>query len=403
MRILHICDSLNPAGIGGYESYLHHLSRVLAAEEHESFLTTQSPSADSPESVVQPHCRLFYLPGNLLEARKWEFLSLPENERVSAAESMFSENDIATDIQALTGQLRTLIRDLRPDIIHAHSPYVIFNRVLEEIRHEEMLSRIPMLATIHGLPKTLVLPGGKITTDYEQLAQSCPFDRIVAVSKCVAASLHERLPKRIEGLIQVLYLGVDLSVFRPHAHVAKRWDLAFFGRLERVKAVDLLPDMMSVLRSDLPDLRLVITGEGSYRRTLLEDFASRNLTDMVDYLGVVPIETIPSLLNSVRVFLYPSREEALGLSLIEAMACGVPAITASILGPSEIVSHGHDGLTVKPGDLMGLSEGVYGLLSDPQIRARLGQNARKTVEKRFDLEKHSKDLLQLYHGLQRNG
>ena len=399
MRILHVCDSPNPAGVGGYESYLHHLSRVFASEGHEAFVVTQSPSTDSPEFVARPHYRLFHLSGNLLEARKWKFLSLPENERSSAARSMFSNNDISADVHVLTSQLRTLVRDLSPDVIHAHSTYVVFNRVLEGLRRQGILSGIPVLATIHGLPKTLVLPGGETTTDYEQLAQSCPFDRITAVSECVAAALRERLPERSVNRIQLLYLGVDISVFRPQRQVKKHWDLAFFGRIEQAKAVDLLPDMMVSLRTRFPDIRLVITGEGSYRRKFLDELKKRDLMGAVSYLGVVPIEKIPDLLNEVRIFLYPSREEAFGLSLTEAMACGVPVITTSVFGPSEIVTHAHDGLAMKPGDLRGLSEAVRELLSDSRLRSRLGQNARKTVEKRFDLKKHSEQLLLLYHEL----
>jgi len=400
MRILHLCDSLNPAGVGGYESYLHYLSHILASRGNESFIVTQSPSRNSPESVAQQDCTLFFISGNLLEARKWEFLSLPDNERISGASSLFRTDDISCDVEVLTGQLRNLVRDLCPDVIHAHSTYVVFNRVVERLRQDGTLGKIPVLATIHGLPKTLILPGGQRTTDYEQLADCCPFDRITAVSRCVADALHTYLPVRLEGEIQVLYLGVDLSVFRPRARAKKRWDLAFFGRLEEVKAVDLLPEIISILRFELPCLRLVITGEGSYRKKLLDDFNKRDETAMLDYLGVVPIEAIPGLLNGVRVFLYPSREEALGLSLIEAMACGIPVIATNVFGPSEIVSQNHDGLTVNPGNPTELAQAVLRLLSDSKLRLRLGQNARITAEKRFNLARHAEALLQLYHGLQ---
>jgi glycosyltransferase involved in cell wall biosynthesis len=314
---------------------------------------------------------------------------------------LFRENDISSDVEALTGQLRNLVRDLCPNIIHAHSTYVVFNRVVERLRQDGILGKIPVLASIHGLPKTLVLPGGQRTTDYEQLAECCPFDRITAVSRCVAAALHAQLPARLENAVQMLYLGVDLSVFRPQLHATKRWDLAFFGRLEQVKAVDLLPEMMSMLQSDLPGLRLAITGEGSLRRRLLDEFNKKGLIAVTDYLGVVPFQTIPDLLNSIRVFLYPSREEALGLSLIEAMACGIPVITTNVLGPSEVVTNGYDGLTVRPGDVVELAQAVRRLVSDPQLCTRLGQNAVKTVRKRFDLRKHARALLLLYRSLQR--
>ncbi|RDE14738.1 MAG: hypothetical protein C4K49_07235 [Candidatus Thorarchaeota archaeon] len=399
MRILHVCDSLNPSGVGGYESYLHYLSRALESQGHESFIVTQPPGTNSPESVKRPYYTLFHLPGNLLEARKWDFLSLPEEERAKAAGRIFRQDDVASDVEILAGQLNSLVHDISPDIIHAHSTYVVFNRVIEKLRKNRLVN-VPVLATIHGLPKALVLPNGEKTTDYRQLAESCPFDRIIAVSRAVEVALQAHLSKRLRKRVNVLYLGVDLSIFQPQTGLKRKWDLGFFGRLERMKAVDLFPEMLSALKPHFPDIRLVITGDGSIRREVFNDFGRMNVIEQVDYLGVVPIDRIPSLMNSIRVFLYPSREEPFGLSVIEAMACGVPVITSNIHGPSEIVTHAYDGFTVSPGDVDELTKAVRRIMSDFALRVKLGKNARNTVEKRFDLQKHSMLLLQLYQNLQ---
>ena len=398
MRILHVCDSLNPSGVGGYESYLHYLSRALALEEHESFVVTQSPSMDSPESVKRPSYTLFHLPGNLLEARKWCFLSLPEEERVSAAERMFRQDDLAADVEIVTGQLGNLVHDISPDIIHAHSTYVVFNRVIEKLRKNRIIN-VPVLATIHGLPKTLILPNGEATTDYRQLVESCPFDRIIAVSRAVGVALQAHLPKGLRKRVDVLYLGVDLSAFQPQTGLGRKWDLGFFGRLEQMKAVDLFPEMLSALKPHFPGIRLVITGDGSSRRKVFDEFERMNVMEQVDYLGVVPIDKIPSLMNSIRIFLYPSREEPFGLSVIEAMACGIPVITSNVKGPSEIVTHAYDGFTVSPGDVYELTKAVGQIMSDTALQMKLGRNARNTVEKRFDLQEHSRSLLRLYQDL----
>ncbi|MFW9799627.1 MAG: glycosyltransferase, partial [Candidatus Thorarchaeota archaeon] len=131
MRILHLCDSLNPAGLGGYESILHYLSAELVTAGHESLVVTQSPARDSPETVVRPHYKLFHLPGNLLEARKWEFYALPEDERHEAVERLFTPEDLDEAVSVLVEQLGRLLRSVQPDVIHAHSTYVVFNRVWE--------------------------------------------------------------------------------------------------------------------------------------------------------------------------------------------------------------------------------------------------------------------------------
>ena len=88
MRILHLSDSLNPAGLGGIESLLYYLCAELKKGGHEPFVATQSPHHDSPAIMETDYYRLFHLPGNTLEARKWELFSLPEEDREEIVEKL---------------------------------------------------------------------------------------------------------------------------------------------------------------------------------------------------------------------------------------------------------------------------------------------------------------------------
>ena len=92
MKILHLCDSLNPAGLGGYESIIHYLSKAFVSEGHESFVVTQPPYRNSPVSIQKQNYIIYHLTGNLLEARKWEYYALPETEREKAAEKLFKSS-----------------------------------------------------------------------------------------------------------------------------------------------------------------------------------------------------------------------------------------------------------------------------------------------------------------------
>ena len=166
MKILHLSDSLNPAGLGGIESYLYYLCEELRNKGHEPYVATQSQTRTAPASMENVHYRLFQLPGNYLEARKWEFFSLPENERAEFVEKLFKPDDLERNIDLLVQQLEKLILQLQPDIIPAHSNYVVFNRVLDSLKRTLVLNGIPLLVTIHGFPKQLILPNGEKTTDY---------------------------------------------------------------------------------------------------------------------------------------------------------------------------------------------------------------------------------------------
>ncbi len=395
MKILHLCDSLNPAGLGGYESIIHYLSKAMISEEVESFVATQSPNRDSPVSIQREHYTIHHLTGNLLEARKWEFFSLPEEERPEAVGELFKPSDLIENVDILVDQLSRLIDELQPDIIHAHSIYVVFNRVIERLCSSSKL-KIPVIVTVHGLPKPLILPDGKETTDYSEFVSFFNFDLVIAVSENVAETLRQHLDSDFHEQIRTIYSGIDLSVFRPLPDVEKQWDLAFMGRLEAMKSVDLFPEMLSLLKNKFPDLKMMMTGEGSLKDRIFKEFDEREVSSMVDYKGVVETNDVPVFINKSRVFLYPSRQEPFGLSIVEAMACGVPVITTNVFGPREIVKHDYDGIAVPPDDVEALVGAIETLLTDYELRTRIGQNALKSVQERYDIRLHAKQLVAIY-------
>jgi glycosyltransferase involved in cell wall biosynthesis len=254
--------------------------------------------------------------------------------------------------------------------------------------------------TIHGRPKLLILPSGKRTTDYDEFCQALPFSLILGVSHNVTDMLKHLLQeKRIALPVHTLYLGIDLKVFSQRRGGKKVWDVAYMGRLEKMKAVDLFPEMLSMLRRENPTLRFLMTGDGSLRESLLRQFEAKGVSDLVEYRGVVEAEEVPKLLNQSRIFIYPSREEPFGLSILEAMACGVPVVTSNILGPSEILTDNVDGIMVVPDSVKELTNGIHQLLHNDTLRATLGKNARKTVELKFDIRVHCDKLLKVYHDL----
>ena len=144
---------------------------------------------------------------------------------------------------------------------------------------------------------------------------------------------------------------------------------------------------------------MVMTGEGSLKDKLLSDFERAGVSHMVDYLGVIEIKEVPKLINQSRIFIYPSREEPFGLSIIEAMACGVPVVTTNVYGPSEIITQDVDGLTVDPEDVDALVKAIRALLDDKQLRIMMGEEGRASVEKRFDINLHLENLVGIYQDL----
>jgi glycosyltransferase involved in cell wall biosynthesis len=168
------------------------------------------------------------------------------------------------------------------------------------------------------------------------------------------------------------------------------------GRLEAMKSVDLFPEMLSILKPKFPDLKMMITGEGSLKERLFKEFEEQGVASMIDYQGVVETDDVPVLINKSRIFLYPSRREPFGLSIIEAMACGVPVVTTDVFGPREIVTHNYNGFAVPPDDAETLAAAVETLLTDVELRTRISQNALKSVQDRYDIRQHAKQLVAIY-------
>ena len=120
---------------------------------------------------------------------------------------------------------------------------------------------------------------------------------------------------------------------------------------------------------------------------------------MVDYLGVIETTAVPKLINQSRIFIYPSREEPFGLSIVEAMACEVPVVTTNVYGPSEIITQDVDGLAVNPDDVKALVKAIRSLLDDEHLRTVMGEEGKTTVEKRFDINQHLENLVGIYQDL----
>ena len=156
------------------------------------------------------------------------------------------------------------------------------------------------------------------------------------------------------------------------------------GRLEHQKGFDLLIDAFARLAPGFPDWGLAILGEGSLRPRLQSQIDSRGLADRVLLPGAVP--SAMAAMKQADLFVLSSRYEGFGLTLAEAMACGLAVIAADCpSGPGEIVRHGHDGLLVAAEDPAALARAMAELMSDAPQRRRLGVAARQSA-RRFDLD-----------------
>ena len=161
-------------------------------------------------------------------------------------------------------------------------------------------------------------------------------------------------------------------------------ELVAMGRLVPQKGFDLLLSALADVRSELLPFRLTVLGEGPQRAALERQAAELELTQLVDFRGVVTDPT--TVLCESDLFVLSSRFEGFPNALLEALACGLPLISFNCpTGPREIVRDGENGILVPAEDVQALGQALVTLQSDPDRREALAQRARSSLS-RFDRE-----------------
>ena len=218
----------------------------------------------------------------------------------------------------------------------------------------------------------------------------------VAMSALIAREFAEAgfPPERVRHIPH----GVDTRRFRPRdaeekAALRARLGLpgdativTYTGRLLRGKGLETLVDAFARVE---PRAHLLIVGSGagqvlSVEEALRARVAQAGLAPRVTFAGRV--EAVEDWLGASDLFAFPSEFEALGLSLIEAAACGLACVGSRTGGIVDVIADGRSGLLVRPGDVDALAAALGALVADPDRRAAFGAAGRAIVEARFDAE-----------------
>lgn len=208
--------------------------------------------------------------------------------------------------------------------------------------------------------------------------------------------------------ISVIPRGIDLAKFDPSIRPGLRAEgrrqlglrsdakvILHSGRQEPQKGQVYLIRALAEITHSMPNTVLLLAGRRGNATPLLEDAIVRlGLEGRVRMLGVQ--RDIPMLLAASDVFAFPSLYEGLGVSLLEAMASGMPCVVTSIGPFTEFVEDGVSGLMCRTQDPSDLARALGSVLSDPGLAADLGGNARKVAEDSFDIRRTAPALEAVY-------
>jgi len=212
------------------------------------------------------------------------------------------------------------------------------------------------------------------------------------------------------GRVAVIPNGVDTSRFRPgppSERLVRRFNLEgkrvilTLARLVERKGQDKVISALPEVLSSVPEAVYLIAGDGHYRRELERLASGLGVSEQVIFAGKVAEREIVDFYNLAELFVMPCRElpgedvEGFGITFLEAGACGKASIGGRSGGTSDAVEDGTTGILVDPGDVGGIAEAIVRLLREPDLRRRLGDNARRRVEGHFSWERTAEALLEL--------
>lgn len=210
-----------------------------------------------------------------------------------------------------------------------------------------------------------------------------------------------------EEKIKVIYLGVD-KIYHPidnkseiRGELERKYNIdspfiLYVGTLEPRKNIPALFKAFSKLRKRM-DYKLVIVGMKGWKyKRIFKTIKELQLEKHIIFTGYVSEEDIVKFYNIAEVFVYPSIYEGFGLPPLEAMACGCPVITSNTSSLPEVV--GDAGILVDPNDIEGLSDKIYEVLSNEDLRNELSEKGPERA-KMFSWQKTAKQTWEIYESL----
>lgn len=300
--------------------------------------------------------------------------------------------ELAKSLEALARGLEHLdwIRELDPDIIHAHwatYPSTVawaLSRVLDK----------PFGFTCHA---------HDIFVNDHLLKEKIESAKVaITISRYNVAYLTEHATPLARDRLKVVHCGVDLAALPFRGDGREPGLIMTVGRLDAIKGFDVLIDALGELKRAGRTLRCRIIGEGPLEPEMRAQIARHGLGDSVELTGALPQAEVRKSLYAASIFALPSvvtntgDRDGIPVSLMEAMAAGTPSVSTRVSGIPELIDDGAEGLLVPERDAPALARALAKLLDDPALGPRLAVAARKKVELEFDAAREARKVLDLF-------
>lgn len=333
----------------------------------------------------------------------------PNNTKSLVLEDLSSQEQFHRKLwQVVTRDPRPylqLLGDRKPALIHAHFG-------VEGLYALPLSKRldIPLVTTFHGFDATTSVPA-LLRSGSPSWINYAFFRRQLAKHGDMFICVSEYIRKRVidlgfpEERTRVHYMGIDTQAIQPRDPAMETRTLLHVARLVEKKGTEYLIRAFAEVALKMPDVELVIIGDGPLKNKLSNLSESIGLGKRIRFLGAQSHEVVLQWMQKAAALLLPSvtaetgDAEGLGMVLLEAAATGVPVIGSFHGGIPEAIIDGQTGYLVPERDIHVLAEHISELLENDNKRIMMGKNARILMEERFDIRKQTALLEELYEEL----
>jgi len=316
---------------------------------------------------------------------------IPQFEALGAKHLLLSirtKSELDPKIYLALRPLAKYIEKENIEIVHAQTR---ITQVMGSLLHK--FKRVPYVSTCHGYFKP------RLSRRWWPCWGEC-----IAISPAVAEHLHKdfHLPKE---KIHLVTHGIDLEDFSPisleeKVRLRKQYMLkdepviGMIARLSPIKGQDILIRAMPQILEQVPNAKLLLFGEGKTRNELIALVQQLNLRKRIEFYPIID-QTAQSL-SVMNVVVVPSRQEGLGLSVMEAQACAVAVVASRVGGIPSLIEDGKTGVLVEAENVAMLADRVVTLLKDDARRNSMGLSAREYALKHYSSQRMVDRTLEVY-------
>ena len=296
------------------------------------------------------------------------------------------------------------------DLVHVHHPFISGTLALTYA----IPRNIPVVFTNHSRYDLLtnaylpILPDSFGETAMRAylppFCQAC--DMVIAPSGSMRAILQDF---GVDVPIEVIPNGVELDAIRACATLTDRATMGFtpdqvvftyIGRLAPEKNLNVLLRAFRGVASAYSNARLLLVGDGPERDNLEDSATNMGIADKVHFIGMVPFDQVPCYLATADAFVIASTSETFGLSLVEAMAAGLPVLGIDSPGIRDIIEDGKTGF-LSQDDIASFTAKMARLASEHELRRQMGAEAKK-ASGTYDIKITTQTIIDCYQQLINN-